>query len=49
MKARSNIVKSGVGKGKKGNFFEMELRNVDGADFELHEINLNVDILGRKV
>jgi hypothetical protein len=47
--AKMRNLKADIGKGKKGRFFELELSNVAGADFELFDINLNVELLQRKV
>jgi hypothetical protein len=47
--ARIKNLKAEPGKGKKGRFFELELDNVNGSDFELFDITLNVELLQRKV
>lgn len=46
---RTKTSKANIGKGKKGRYWELAISNVDGSDFELHDINLNVELLGRKV
>lgn len=38
-----------VGKGKKGRSWEFILENVGGGDFELNGIDLNVELLSRKI
>jgi len=42
-------LKTNVGKGKKGRFFELELSNIAGADFELYDMVLNVELLKRNI
>jgi len=42
-------LKTNVGKGKKGRFFELELSNINGADFELYDMVLNVELLKRNI
>lgn len=46
---RIKNLKTNVGKGKKGRFFELELSNLAGADFELYDMVLNVELLKRNV
>jgi hypothetical protein len=46
---RIKNLKTNVGKGKKGRFFELELSNIAGADFELFDMVLNVELLQRKI
>lgn len=46
---RIRNLKTHVGKGKKGRFFELELSNIAGADFELYDMVLNVELLKRNI
>jgi hypothetical protein len=46
---RIKNLKTNVGKGKKGRFFELELSNLAGADFELYDMVLNVELLKRNI
>jgi hypothetical protein len=46
---RIKNLKTNVGKGKKGRFFELELSNINGADFELYDMVLNVELLKRNI
>jgi hypothetical protein len=46
---RIKNIKTNVGKGKKGRFFELELSNIAGADFELFDMVLNVELLKRNI
>jgi len=46
---RIKNLKTNVGKGKKGRFFELELSNIAGADFELYDMVLNVELLKRNI
>lgn len=47
--ARTKPVKTHVGKGKKGRYWTLALQNIGGADFDLENINLNVELLPRKI
>jgi hypothetical protein len=46
---RIKNLKTNVGKGKKGRYFELELSNIAGADFELYDMVLNVELLKRNI
>ena len=46
---RIKNLKTNVGKGKKGRLFELELSNINGADFELYDMVLNVELLKRNI
>lgn len=37
------------GRGTKGRYWQSEIRNVDGADFELQGITMLVDVLSRRI
>lgn len=47
--ARIKNIKANIGKGKKGRFFELELSNLNGSDFELFDMVLNVELLKRNI
>ncbi len=46
---RTKPVKVNIGKGKKGKYWEFSLENVGGSDFEVSEIELNVELLNRRI
>jgi hypothetical protein len=46
---RTRTVKVKPGKGLKGRFFEIEIANIGGTDFEIQEMFLSVETLKRKV
>jgi len=46
---RARTVKTKIGKGKKGRWFETEIANIGGTDFEIQEMLFNIELLKRKV
>jgi len=46
---RTRTVKTKIGKGKKGRWFETEIANIGGTDFEIQEMLFNIELLKRKV
>ena len=49
MRATPHNIKTNTARGVKGRYWQMRFKNVNGSDFKLESVTLNVDVLKRRV